>query len=197
MVLCLLAYELDSNAKDRDTPQKGKLAGITLQTASDSVVRLGAVSNYKASVFIFLSPECPIAQQSTLEINRLVQKFKDAGIAFYGVIAGSYYSKEEVLAFASTYKLAFPMLMDNEYALAHALNGTITPQAVVVGNDESLLYTGAIDNAYRALGAKNARTTAHYLRNALTAIQAQKEIIVKQTTPVGCLVEGKKHAGKK
>jgi hypothetical protein len=196
MVLCLLAYELDSNAKDRDTPQKGKLAGITLQTAGDSVVRLN-FGNCKASAFIFLSPECPIAQQSTLEINRLAQQFMDADFAFYGVIAGSYYSKEEVRVFAGTYKLPFPMLMDNEYALAHALNGIVTPQVVVVGNDEGILYTGAIDNTYRALGAKNARTTAHYLRDALTAIQAQKEIIVKQTTPVGCLVEGKKHAGKK
>jgi peroxiredoxin len=185
---------LNVSAKDSNNTGKSKkpVTQTTLRTAGDSLIRLQAITTARASVFIFLSPECPISQQCTKELEQLAQRFTSSGIAFYGVIPGSFYTKDEIAAFARTYRVSFPLLIDDRYNLTHQLNATITPEVVVVDSTGSVKYSGAVDNAYQSLGHKNARTTEHYLDAALTAIQFRKDILIRRTTPVGCLVEGTK-----
>ena len=185
LLLASQGYSKEGNKK-----LQGKaLNGISLRTETDSLVQLRSVTGTKASIFIFLSPECPICQQCTRELQLLFERFAASGIAFYGVSSGTFYSNEEIRIFHSTYKLGFPILSDDRYIVAHQLGATITPEVFVVDSLGNTLYSGAIDNAYRAPGKKNARTTEHYLNSALTAIADGKDIVIKRTTPVGCLIE--------
>lgn len=141
-----------------------------------------------ATVFVLLGPECPISQQCTKAVNELAVTYTKMGVTFYGVIPGNHYTAQEIQAFKKTYHIPFVVLMDTAYALTSILHGSITPQATVTDSHHRILYSGAIDNAYRELGRKNARVTAHYLADALSAINHNQPISTSRTAPVGCLI---------
>ena len=143
----------------------------------------------KATVYIFIGPECPISQQCTLELGELYKAYGDS-ISFFGVVPGTLYSRDEVEEFRITYRVSFPIVRDTVYELTRQLKGAITPQAVVTYAGGDIAYSGAIDNSYIALGKKNKQITATYLRDALAAITAGRAVSLKSTKPVGCRIEG-------
>lgn len=144
----------------------------------------------KVSVYVFLGPECPISQQCTLELGQLYRAYGQKGIVFIGVVPGTFYSRAEVEEFKTAYHIAFPVVRDTVYELTRRLKATITPQAIVTGAQNEILYSGAIDNSYIALGKKNKHVSAEYLRDALEAVVGGRAVAVKKTSPVGCRIEG-------
>lgn len=143
--------------------------------------------NAKTEVLILLSPECPISQQITGTLNDVYSRYGNS-CAFRGIVPGKLYTPEEVAAFVRKYELQFPVVIDSNYSMTEKLNGTITPEVFLLRND-TLLYSGAIDNSYRAPGKKNARTTRTYLREALDSVVNNKLPSTSRTTPIGCLLE--------
>lgn len=141
----------------------------------------------QVSVLILLSPECPISQQITGTLNEAFGRHGNS-CTFRGIVPGKLYTPEEVAAFVRKYELQFPVRIDSSYRVTEKLNGTITPEVFVLRND-TLLYSGAINNSYRAPGKKNARTTRAYLQEALDSIVNNKLPSTSRTTPIGCLVE--------
>ncbi len=51
-----------------------------------------------------------------------------------------------------------------------------------------VLYRGAIDNWYHALGKNRPAPTEHYLKNALDAVLNNTPILTQRTEAVGCLM---------
>ncbi len=141
----------------------------------------------QTEVLILLSPECPISQQITGTLNDVFSRHGKS-CTFRGVVPGKLYSPTEVAAFVRKYELQFPVVIDSNYCITETLNGKITPEVFVLRND-TLLYSGAIDNSYRAPGKKNARTTRVYLREVLDSVVNNKLPSTSRTTPIGCLVE--------
>ena len=174
------------------TDTQGQVTKLSFSTASGSLVNLGSAGNAKATVFIFLAPECPISQQCTAAVNKLYNALPGADIHFYGVIPGSLYNREEVSAFATAYHLRFPVLMDTANALATLLNATVTPEVIVIDSACHIVYSGAIDNSYIGLGKRNGGPVTAYLNNAISAVIHGKPLAVKRTVPVGCFIEFKK-----
>lgn len=144
-----------------------------------------------ATVFVLLGSECPISQQCTKAVNELAISYINKGVTFYGVIPGNHYTALEIQAFKKTYHIPFAVLMDTAYILTTIVRGSITPQAIVTDSNHMIVYSGAIDNAYRELGRKNARITAHYLADALASITHSQPIATQYTVPVGCLIATK------
>jgi peroxiredoxin len=143
----------------------------------------------KASVFVFLSPECPLCQGYTLTLNQLYSRFSPAGIEFYGVFPGTLYTTEEIKAFQKTYKLKFPLLLDPRGKVKDFAGASVTPEVFVYGPGFRLLYSGRIDNWAYAPGRHRRTVTEHDLENALSAIQKNSVILNKRTQPVGCIIE--------
>lgn len=141
----------------------------------------------QTEVLILLSPECPISQQITGVLNDVFGRY-GKNCTFRGIVPGKLYSPAEVAIFVGKYELHFPVVIDSNYSITEKLNGTITPEVFVLRND-TLLYSGAIDNSYRAPGKKNARTTRVYLREVLDSVVNNKMPSTSRTTPIGCLVE--------
>src|SRR2546426_4819763 len=75
------------------------------------------VANHKASVFVFLAPDCPLSQNYTLTLNNLHAQFRDDDAGFYGVVAGDSFEKSEIDGFVKTYKVSFPVLHDRDFHL--------------------------------------------------------------------------------
>jgi thiol-disulfide isomerase/thioredoxin len=139
------------------------------------------------SLLVFLSPECPLCKNYSLVLNTLYQKYNDS-IRFYGIVPGRTYSEEEIQRFVDDYKIQFPVYTDLQKKLSNRVNATTTPEVVLLNQAGNIVYRGAIDDWVQALGQKKAKPEQHFLEDAVTQYLQNKPVSIKQTTPIGCLI---------
>jgi hypothetical protein len=144
----------------------------------------------RAVVFLFVLPDCPIANAFAPEIQRLVEEYSPRGTDFFLVNADSDASPAEAQQHAVRYGLRLPVVLDAHHELARRAGATRTPEAAVFAYDGRLLYRGRIDDRYAGLGKLRVRPTQHDLRDALDAILADRRVRQPWPEPVGCFIPG-------
>lgn len=143
-----------------------------------------------ASVFVFLSTDCPIANAYIPELNRQFTDLPDGRrVDFFGVISDRAITRAAAAKHADDFKIAFPVLFDASGLLAAALRPTHTPEAFVVDRAGKIAYRGRIDDLFGDLDKKRAAVSRHDLADALASVLAGKPVATPRTEPVGCLVE--------
>ena len=178
---------------------------VHAQFSSDSLTRFNKVDNFKLtgfnqnknvfihlddkpiSLFIFLSPECPLCQNYTKVINQLQQQFKSA-VAVYGIVPGRAYTLKDIAAFKNKYLTTFNIFIDTKQLLTHYLNAAVTPQAILLDSKGNLIYTGAIDDWVQGQGKKRIAATQHYVKNAIEQSVQLARVTIKKTTAYGCKI---------
>lgn len=95
----------------------------------------------------------------------------------------------DVEQFAKEYHFDFPLVFDKNNRLLRQLQATTTPEVFLLDKKGTIQYRGAIDNWFYGLGKYRPKTTEHYLTDALDAFLQNKEIVIKKTEPIGCVVE--------
>jgi thiol-disulfide isomerase/thioredoxin len=138
-------------------------------------------------VYVFLSPECPLCQNYTRTLNQLEQQYAGK-IAIHGIVPGKTWKATDISAFTTKYHIAYPLRIDRDLKLAHSMHATTTPEAILLGPDNNVIYQGAIDNWYKALGRSAGKPTQNYLRDAIDYTLRHQQPPVKKTEPVGCLI---------
>lgn len=79
--------------------------------------------------------------------------------------------------------------MDRNFALTKQLNAKITPEVFVVNENRTILYHGAINNWYYALGKNRMHITEHYLEDAIKAILHKEKILKDYVAAIGCFIK--------
>ena len=161
--------------------------------------KLKAANNYAKAdsslykVYFFLATTCPISQQYTLEIKRLDSLYSKKNIEFIVVFPsdGKKSIRREVKKFISEYKILMQVLVDKKFKLTNELKATVTPEVFLVDQKSKILYHGAIDNWFYALGKNRLEITAHYFEEALVEAINLKQIKTAYVAPVGCFIEPK------
>lgn len=164
--------------------EKTTLVNLNGQTSTTQ-----AIIQRKPTVFIFISPECPLCQSYTLTINQLIKKYTNKGIQFIGIVPGMDFTQKQVLSFNRTYKSTLPIWFDKHLKLTRAIGASITPEVFFISNNGKLLYSGRIDNWAYELSKKRKVITHHDLINALEAYIHHKPITTLKTKAVGCFIE--------
>ncbi len=172
-----------------DSTKLEGLFGIKLQSILGETFALSKLKLNKASVVVFLLPDCPACESYSRTLIDLREKYLREGFEFYGVFPGNYNSTEEMKVFQKTYKIPFPLLTDPENILVHTLNAKIVPSVFLINSSGTVLYKGRIDDWLFALGKKRAVITKHELKDALVATSKGEPVIVKETTAIGCILE--------
>lgn len=137
--------------------------------------------------FVFLGTTCPVSNTSLQELNR-IHSTLPKGVELYGVLSDPNVTRQAAIKHFAEYQATFPMLFDGSQLLREALQPTHVPEAFVVSPEGEVLYRGAIDNAYVALGRRRATVDQRYLQDALRFVTTGKVLPVRQTQPVGCLI---------
>lgn len=186
LLACLLALPLllsgqMSHAQKTRVPW-ARLSSVTL---TDYQGHSTTIKPAKLNVFILLSPECPLSRNYITVINKLA---KQTEVRFYGVVPGAAYSTADLSKFKKDYKPIFPVLIDSSKRLTTGLNGTITPECVLIDQHGQILYRGLIDNWAYSLGQQRKVITEKYLEEALMQARSGQTIQVNRTKPVGCLI---------
>lgn len=137
------------------------------------------------SLFIFLSPECPLSQDYLPLLNRLFDRYREK-VSFYGIIPGKAYQSSEIKKFQQTYHVRFPLLIDSTMALSDYLRATVTPEAILLDKKNRMQYRGAVNDWMMTLGKRRVKVTREHLQQALSESLSGKPVTVKRTKPVGC-----------
>jgi peroxiredoxin len=152
-------------------------------------------------VVVFTCNHCPIAQMYEGRIKHLAADYKDRGVAVVAIqpndpkairideLDSSDISDTlEEMKIRSEYKhLTYPYLYDGvTQSATDAYGPQATPHAFVFDRDRRLRYEGRMDNSYRIELVKT-----HEVRDAIDALLAHREVIVKHTGVFGCSTKWK------
>lgn len=180
--LCSLTCIAKDTLQIIKSPSSVQLINLKQQTTKVSLD-----GQQKYYLFIFLSPDCPLCQNYSKDLNQLFTQYKDR-IAFYGIIPGKAYSVSEVKEFSETYKVKFDLLFDKSFQLAKLLQATTTPQVFLVNSKNEIVYSGRIDNWATSIGVKRTIITDHFLEDAIFSSVNNIPVKLRYTHPVGCLI---------
>ncbi|HEX8913007.1 MAG TPA: redoxin family protein [Humisphaera sp.] len=151
---------------------------------------LAVPADSKGVVVFFLAHDCPISNSYAPEVNRICAAYGGPkGFSFALVHPYQKLEAAEARQHAKDYGYVAPVFVDGDRALTTALGARVTPQAVVVGPDGTVLYRGRIDDKWVGYGRGRVEPTARDLRNALDAIAAGKPAPPPTGEPVGCPIE--------
>jgi hypothetical protein len=152
-------------------------------------------SSPRATVWLFISTDCPICNGYQPEIERLRMRFATRGIEFVGVYAEVPLERSEMEAHVAKYGMKYPVRIDTDRAIQRRLSARMVPEVVVTagapdsaGNPAAFLYRGRIDDQWPERGSRRPSATVHDLEHALEAIVAGQQPAVRTTTPVGCVL---------
>lgn len=140
-------------------------------------------------IYYFISTTCPISQKYTREINRLYNQYASSAIEMILVFPTQQKDKKAIELFLKNYQLKMPYLIDHQLQLTNELKATITPEVFVVSENKEVLYHGAIDNWFYALGKNRIHTTAHYLEDAIKATLQKEKIEKPYAAAIGCFIQ--------
>jgi peroxiredoxin len=137
----------------------------------------------KAIVLLFSGIECPRSVAAEPRVAEMAKKYRDSGAAFLAINANWNESVAQIKDHYATQGLGFPVLKDEGGRVADLYRVTVQPTVIVMDGSFGIRYRGLIDDHKVE---EFVRTP--YLRNALEAILEGREVEVKSTEPLGCVV---------
>jgi hypothetical protein len=142
-----------------------------------------------AAALFFVTNDCPISNYYSHEIRRICDDFVSRGLGCSLVYTDPTLSDEAARKHAEEYGHGtYPKIVDRAHALVAATGATITPQAVVIRDDETIAYRGRIDNFYAGLGKPRRVVTEHDLRDTLEAVFSGRPVPKPEVQAVGCYI---------
>lgn len=183
MAIALSLFGLAPATASDDTGET-KIA-LSVFSTSGQPIRL-PVPGAPATVLVFVTPECPMANRYAPDLRALVDAYPT--VHFYRV----YSSPDTNAADAAKHEEAYPFhcdaLLDADQSIARAAGATRTPEIAVLDEVGVLRYRGAVDDRYADLGKYKQSAAKHYLRDALDAVLAGKPVPVERSEAVGCYI---------
>jgi len=142
----------------------------------------------RATVFVFITTDCPIANRYAPEIQRLTAIFAPQGVRFWLVYGNPHEPLASIRNHLRQFQYTIPALRDPEHALVRFTKVTVSPEAAVVDPGGVLLYYGRIDDRWVDFGRDRPSPTRRDLAEALRATLDGKPVAQTGTPAVGCIL---------
>jgi peroxiredoxin len=174
---------------------------FALPGVDGAIHKLADYSSSPVLVVVFTCNHCPIAQMYERRIAQLAVDYKDRGVAVVAIQPNDPTairideldssdisdSLEEMKIRAEYKHLTYPYLYDGEtQSVTDAYGPQATPHVFVFDRERRLRYEGHMDNSYRTELVKT-----HEARDAIDALLANREVVVKHTGVFGCSTKWK------
>jgi hypothetical protein len=140
------------------------------------------------TALVFLDIDCPISQYVIKPMNSIQLNHQEK-LQIIGLLPGEYYSNQEKIDFIANFSVKFELKDDPKLRAVKRLDATVTPQCFLIGQHGNVLYKGALDNKYEALGRAKPIPSVNYLVLAINQALTGKQVEVSNTKPIGCLIE--------
>lgn len=157
---------------------------FTLPDIEGSEFSLSSFLEKKFTVLVFVSTQCPIANDYNERMVRLFDEYSPRDVAIVGINSNKQESVDEIKEHAKKHGFKFPILKDWENKIADSYNAQVTPEIFVVDGKGTLLYHGRIDDSRDPADVKSRDLSA-----ALDALLVGKEVPVSTTKAFGCTIK--------
>lgn len=171
--------------------ERGVIAATDL---SGREYRLGE-DDGAVTVVVFLSTACPVSNTVQPRLGDLADGLAEAHrdgdrpVRFFGVVADTDTTSDLAAEHFQHRPLPFPVLFGGREEIRRRFRPTHVPEAFVVDPRGGIVYRGAIDDAFEAVGRRRPRITRHWLADAVQAAVAGRDPPRASVPPVGCRLE--------
>jgi len=142
----------------------------------------------KVSVYAFVAEDCPISIFMAPSLKSIADQY-GSNVDFYLVFPFSTSTAKSASSFKRKNKLTgFTTKVDTDQSITKKLGATITPEVVIIGADDSVLYRGRINDAYTEPGKRKHIYTKNDLATALQIIINGNEVPKPWKRAVGCFI---------
>jgi peroxiredoxin len=175
-------------ARAADDALLGKsVSDFSLRDFHGNAHTLAQYDQKKLVVMAFLGAECPLARLYAPRLAELARQYAEKGVVFLGVDSNAHDTPTKLTAFANSYKVEFPLLVDAGNVLADAVGATRTPEVFVLDAKRAVRYHGRVDDQF-TVGASREKVGRRDLAVALDELLADKPVATPSTTFTGCLI---------
>jgi peroxiredoxin len=156
--------------------ENGQDSSLTLSDIKEPVV-----------VVVFLANHCPVVVGYEDRIIDFTKDYKDKNVKVVGISVSRQDQdkipgiRDYMKSHGSNYIYGY----DESQQLGKAYGATNTPQFFVLDKDRTIRYTGAMDDNPR----DESKVKKTYLRDAVDALLAGKEVPETETRAVGCTIQ--------
>lgn len=146
----------------------------------------------KVLVVVFSCNHCPYVQAYEDRMIAIQNDYANKGITLVAINSNEpiHYPEDnfdEMVKRAKKKGLWFPYLRDEDQTVANAYGATHTPEFFLFDQNRQLRYHGRLDDNWQA----PSDVKKHYLRDALDAVLAGKEVPIPETYSIGCTIKWK------
>ena len=191
LYLFLLYLTLTASVPLLGKPQAVVTDSVYEAPLIDHTGTAATLSQYTSSqwlLLVYLGTDCPISQKYTTTIQQIADGYSAQGVVVAGIFPQPGTTTQQMVQFTGHYQLKIPCFTDPTQQLTNTLKATITPEAVLLSPDGQVVYQGAIDNWYYALGKYRPKATEHYLTTALNQAIAGQAVTQAHIPAVGCFI---------
>jgi peroxiredoxin len=170
-------------------------------TLPDTHGRTHRLSDYRGKIVVleWYNPDCPFVGKHYRSGNmqQLQKEYTAKGVVWLTVDSsapgeqGNYPAETLNQISNRVGAVRTALLLDPDGKVGHAYGAKTTPDMYIIDSKGVLVYRGAIDNK-RSTNEADVKTATNYVRQALDAVVAGKQVPVPATQPYGCSV---KYAG--
>jgi len=169
-----------------------KAPDFTLKNLKDEDVTLSKLTAEKKIVVIeWFNPDCPISRAYHMPdsiMGKLAASYADKDVVWLAINSGAPGNqgagKERNVKAAEEFGLRYPVLIDESGTVGKLYVARTTPHMFVIDKDGVVRYAGAIDN-----GSPQTKGEINYVKEAVDALIAGKEVATKESRPFGCGVK--------
>lgn len=166
---------------------------FSLKNVDGKMVSLKDFKNAKGYIVIFTCNHCPFAKMYEDRIIALDKKYKPLGYQVVAInpndpVAAPDDSYDEMKIRAKEKGFQFPYLFDDGQKVYPQYGATRTPHVFLLDKNRVVKYIGSIDD-----NPNDATTVkSKFLEDAITSLEAGKDIIPNVTKALGCGIKAKK-----
>lgn len=163
------------------------MAATKMKNYDGKEVSIADVKGDKGTLVVFSCNGCPFAKAWEGRIVELGNAYRQKGIGAIMINSNEAMrqggdSPEAIAKRAKASGFAFPYVIDADSEVAAAFGARVTPEAFLFDKAGQLVYHGTIDDNHKDPD----QVAAHFLKDALEAVVAGKEIANKETKAIGC-----------
>lgn len=164
-----------------------------LNTMTGNKATYAAVRGKKGTVVMFICNHCPYVQHVNEEIIRVAHDYRILGFGFVAISSNDIVNypqdgPDKMRELADALDYPFPYLFDETQDVARAYEAACTPDFYVFDGRDRLVYRGQLDDSRPGNGIA---LTGRSLREALDALQNNKQVSIAQKPSMGCGIKWK------
>lgn len=179
---------------NNSTPLGSSIPDFSLpDVVTGNTVSLASLPPSKALLVMFICRHCPYVVHVREEILRIAQDYQPKGVWIIAISSNNAAAypddaPDKLREMAEEHKFPFPVLYDENQAIARAFDAQCTPDFFLYDSRRRLNYRGRLDES---TPGNRLPVTGREMRNALDAVLAGLGAPAVQKPSIGCSIKWK------